>query len=147
MIFQTINWVRKTDIYKDHFLNISHLKPNFKQATLFSSHFILIATKKWKIYITRHWQNSGGKTLCPGNDKLLNFICKKEELPEQWMESIIINIYKKANKTYCSNYGGISPLSTTHTILSSIYLSRLARYVDEITGNHQCGVACTKSTT
>lgn len=38
-------------------------------------------------------------------------------------------------------------ISTTYTILSNIYISRLARYVDEITCNQQCGAACTKSTT
>jgi len=38
-------------------------------------------------------------------------------------------------------------ISTIHTILSNIYISRLARYVDEITGNQQYGAACTKSTT
>jgi len=38
-------------------------------------------------------------------------------------------------------------ISTTYTILSNIYISRLARYVYEITGNQQYGAACTKSTT
>ena len=37
-------------------------------------------------------------------------------------------------------------ISTTYTILSNICISRLARYVDEITGNQQYGVAGTKST-
>jgi hypothetical protein len=37
-------------------------------------------------------------------------------------------------------------ISTTYTILSNIYISRLARSVDEITGNQQYGAACTKST-
>jgi hypothetical protein len=38
-------------------------------------------------------------------------------------------------------------ISTTYTILSIIYISGLARNVDEITGNQQYGAACTKSTT
>lgn len=38
-------------------------------------------------------------------------------------------------------------ISTTYTILSNIYISGLARTVDEITGNQQYGAACTKSTT
>jgi len=38
-------------------------------------------------------------------------------------------------------------ISTTYTISFNICISRLARYVDEITGNQQYGAACTKSTT
>jgi len=38
-------------------------------------------------------------------------------------------------------------ISTTYTILSNICISRLARYVDGITGSRQYGAACTKSTT
>jgi hypothetical protein len=55
----------------------------------------------------------------------INSIWNKEELPEQWKESIILPIYEKGNKTDCSNYRGISLLSTTYKILSNILLSRL----------------------
>jgi hypothetical protein len=44
--------------------------------------------------------------------KLTNCIWSKEELPEQWKESVIVPIYKKGDKTDCSNYRGISLLST-----------------------------------
>ena len=36
--------------------------------------------------------------------KLVLAIWKKEMLPEQWKESIIVPIYKKGEKTNCSNY-------------------------------------------
>jgi hypothetical protein len=38
----------------------------------------------------------------------------------------------------CSNYRGISLLSTSYKILTNILLSRLIPYVDEIIGDHQC---------
>jgi hypothetical protein len=47
---------------------------------------------------------AGGKTLKSEIHKLINSIWDKEELPDQWKESIIIPIYKKGNKTDCSNY-------------------------------------------
>jgi hypothetical protein len=50
---------------------------------------------------------TGGNTLCSEIHKLINCIWKKEELPEQWKESIIVLIYKKGDKTDCSNYRGI----------------------------------------
>jgi len=57
--------------------------------------------------------------------KLIIFIWNKKELPEEWTESIVVPIYKKGDKTDCSNYRGISLLSTTYKILSNILLSRL----------------------
>jgi len=53
-----------------------------------------------------------------------------------WKESITVPIYKKGDKTDCSSYSymGISHLSTTYKILSSILLSRLTPYVEELLG-------------
>jgi hypothetical protein len=48
-------------------------------------------------------------------------------------------VYEKGNKMDCSNCRGISLFSTVHKIVSSILLSRLTPYVDEITADHQCG--------
>ena len=71
--------------------------------------------------------------------KLINSIWHKEELPEEGKEMIIVPTYKKGNKTDCSNYTGISHLSTTYKILSNILLSRLTPYVEEIIADHQSG--------
>jgi len=38
---------------------------------------------------------------------LLSFIWNKKELAEEWKESVIAPIYKKGDKTDCSNYRGI----------------------------------------
>jgi hypothetical protein len=79
--------------------------------------------------------------------KLINSIWNKEELPKQWNKSIIVPIYKKGDKTNCSNYRGISLLSTTYEILSNILLSRLTPYAEEIIWEHQCGFRRNRSTT
>jgi len=60
-------------------------------------------------------------------------------LPEECKESIIVPIYKKGDKTDCSNYRGISLLSAKYKILSNILLLRLTPYAAEIIGDHQCG--------
>jgi hypothetical protein len=45
-----------------------------------------------------------GETLCPEIHKLVCFIWNKEELPQQWKESIIVPICKKGDKPDCNNY-------------------------------------------
>jgi len=51
---------------------------------------------------------------------------------------IIVPIYKKGDKTECSNYRGISLLSTIYKILTNILLSRLTAHAEETIGDHQC---------
>jgi len=53
-------------------------------------------------------------------------------LPEEWMELIIVPIYKKGDKTDCNNYRGISLLPTAYKILSNILLSRLIQNAEEV---------------
>jgi hypothetical protein len=67
--------------------------------------------------------------------KLINCIWDKEELPEQWKESVTVPVYKKEDKADHSDYRGISLLSTTYKILSNI-LSRLTPYAEEIIEAH-----------
>jgi hypothetical protein len=81
---------------------------------------------------------AGGETLCSEVHKLICFICSKEEMSQQWKESITVPIYKKGDKTDCNNYQGISLLSTAYRILSTFLLARLTPYVNEIIGDHQC---------
>jgi hypothetical protein len=82
---------------------------------------------------------AGGKILLSAIHKLINSVWNKEELPDQWKESIIVPVHKKGDKTRCNNYRGISLLSTSYKILSNIFLSRLSPYVNEIVENDQCG--------
>jgi len=81
---------------------------------------------------------AGGRTIRPEIHKLIISIRNKEELPEEWKDSNTVPIYKKGNKTYCSNNGGISILSSTYKILSNILLSRLTPQAEEIIRDHQC---------
>jgi hypothetical protein len=40
--------------------------------------------------------------------ELINSIWNKEELPEDWKDSRIVPVYKKGDKTDCSNYTDMS---------------------------------------
>ena len=89
---------------------------------------------------------AGGRTIYLEIHKLIISIWKKEKLPEEWKESIILPIHKKGDKTDCNNYRGISLLPTSYKILSNILLSRLIPYAKEIIGDHQCGFRRNRST-
>jgi hypothetical protein len=89
---------------------------------------------------------AGGETLCSEIHKVICSVWNKEELPQQWKKSIIVPIYKKAVKTDCNNYRGISVLSTAYKILCNILLPRLPPYVNEVIGGHQCGSRRNRST-
>jgi hypothetical protein len=70
-------------------------------------------------------------------------------LPDQWKESIILPVHKKGEKTDCSNYRGISLLSTSYKIVSNILLSNLSTYmyIDKMIGDNKCGFRRNRSTT
>ncbi|KAJ4431826.1 hypothetical protein ANN_20431 [Periplaneta americana] len=55
-------------------------------------------------------------------------------------------IFKRGDKTNCGNFRGISLLLTSYNILSNILLRRLTPYVDDIIGDHQCGIRRNRST-
>jgi hypothetical protein len=73
---------------------------------------------------------AGGETLHSEIHKLICSIWNKEELPQQWKESIIVPIHKKDDKTDCNNDRGISFLSTAYRILFNILLVTLTPYVN-----------------
>jgi hypothetical protein len=41
---------------------------------------------------------AGGEILLPAIHKLINSVWKKEELPDQWKESIILPVHKKGDQ-------------------------------------------------
>jgi hypothetical protein len=90
---------------------------------------------------------TGGETLYSETYRLIFSIWNKEELPQQWKESIIVTIYKTGNETDCDNCRGISLLSTLYTILSNFLLARLNPHINEITGGQHCGFRQNRSTT
>jgi hypothetical protein len=89
----------------------------------------------------------GGRTIRSEIYKLIISVWNKEELSDEWQESIVVHIYKKGDKTDFSNYRGLSLLSTTYEILSNILLSRLTPYAGKIIGDHQCGFRRNRPTT
>jgi len=84
------------------------------------------------------FMKADGRTFCCAIHKHFISIGNKEDLPEEWKESIVVTIYKNGDKTDCNNYRCISLLPTTYKILSNILLSMLIPYAEEVIVDHQC---------
>ena len=97
------------------------------------------------VHIPVEMFKAGGRTIGLEIHKLVTSIWKKEKLPEELKESIIIIIHKKGDKTDWNNYRGISLLQTSYIILSNILLSKLIPFANEIIGDHQCGLRRNRS--
>jgi hypothetical protein len=89
---------------------------------------------------------AGSETLYSEIHGLICYIWSKEELPQQWKESIIVPIHKNGDKTGRNNYRGITLLSTAYKILSNIFLARLTPYVNGVIEDHECGFRRNRST-
>jgi hypothetical protein len=85
---------------------------------------------------------AGGEMLYSEIHKHICSVWNKEQLPQQWKESIIVPIPPD-----CNNYLGISLFINCLQHLSNILLARLTPYVNEIIGDHQCGFRLNRSTT
>jgi hypothetical protein len=69
----------------------------------------------------------------------MTLIQNKEELPDQWKESIIVPVHKMRDKADCDNYYRDITAMNFIKMLSNILLSWLCPYIDEIIGDHDCG--------
>ena len=62
-----------------------------------------------------------GRTIRSEIDKVTNYISNKEELSEEWKESIIVPNYENGDTTDCSNYRSISLLPATHKMFPTSF--------------------------
>jgi hypothetical protein len=57
---------------------------------------------------------AAGRTIRSDINKLIISVWNKEEMPEEWKQSITVPLYKKGDKTDCSNYTGTSLFPTVY---------------------------------
>lgn len=88
----------------------------------------------------------GGEILHKRIHRLILLIWENETIPNDWKESIIVPIHKKGDKRMCSNYRGISLISTTYKILANMVLERLKPIAEDNIGDYQCGFRRNRST-
>ena len=89
----------------------------------------------------------GGTALHAQLLKFYHICWTAKELPQQFIDALIIAIYKtKGDRSDCGNYRGISLLSTAGKILAKILLKRLQNIAEMILPESQCGFRRSRST-
>lgn len=79
---------------------------------------------------------------------ILENVWNGEEVPQTWKDAIIKVLYKKADRSNCNNYRGISLLSHAGKVLLKIVTTRLSDYCEthNILPEEQCGFRPRRST-
>ena len=71
--------------------------------------------------------------------ELFDMLWNGQDIPEDWSKDLICPVYKKGDKTECSNYRGISLMSHTFKVYERILEKRLRRYAEPKLGEWQSG--------
>ena len=78
--------------------------------------------------------------------KLILLIWNKEHLPTEGLQGIICPIYKKGERTMCSNYRPITLLTIAYKIFTNILNNRLSKIVESKLSDGQSGFRPKRST-
>jgi hypothetical protein len=85
--------------------------------------------------------------MCSEIHRFMRYFWIKEELPERWMVSVNVPVYKIGGKTDCSNYRGISLYHLSTTFESIILPLGSTLWLRKITAHYQREFVCNGSTT
>ena len=71
--------------------------------------------------------------------ELFNLALQAQKVPQDWKDSIIVNLFKKGSASKCTNYRGISLLSVIGKCLSHILIGRVVGVSDAHLLDNQFG--------
>lgn len=155
----------KTEVWAQHFEKLLKTEDDEQNGLLFESTIDQIPTEPSREEIeevTRNLANNkspgengisaellkeGGPTVMKFITNIIQEVWKQEKMPNCWNDAIICPIFKKGDKTLCSNYRGISLLDVTYKVLSKIIRTRLDVFSNEIIGEYQGGFRAGRGTT
>ena len=91
----------------------------------------------------------GGDQLLEKLTSLFTLCWSKGEVPGDLRDAVIVSLYKnKGEKSDCSNYRGVTLLSTAGKILARVLLDRLIPAIaEEVLPESQCGFRANRGTT
>lgn len=89
---------------------------------------------------------NGGNELLTRIHNIIVQIWKREMMPKEWKNGLLVPIFKKGDSTKCENYRGIMLLNTAYKILTSIIRQRIGKYSERRLGEYQQGFRKGRST-
>ena len=89
--------------------------------------------------ITAEMLKFGGSALIKWLHQIITIVWRTEQSPQDWKDSIIVNIFKKNDIKECGNYRGISLLSVPGKVYALILLDKLSARMEATVSENQAG--------
>ena len=90
---------------------------------------------------------SGGDKMIEMIHQLMSHYWEKGSVPQEWIDAVLISLYKSGGQDICGNFRGISLLSIISKVLARIHLSRLNTHiVPNGVSESQCGFRANRGT-
>lgn len=89
----------------------------------------------------------GGDRVIQEVHNIITEVWQEERIPQNWTEAVVTPIFKKGDKTSCTNYRGIALLNTAYKVLASLLKKKLDFYMEKVVGEYQAGFRQGRSTT
>ena len=89
---------------------------------------------------------AGGSQLTEQLFLLIQRFWTEEQIPADLRDALIVTLFKKGDKSLCSNYRGISLLSAVGKLFAKILLNRLTPLAEEVLSESQCGFRPSRGT-
>ena len=70
---------------------------------------------------------------------LMNHIWETQEIPDEWLDTLITPIYKSGDKLECKNYRGINLININIKILEQLIANRIRQKIEHKLQDSQCG--------
>ncbi|MEE8289810.1 MAG: reverse transcriptase family protein, partial [Nitrosomonadaceae bacterium] len=90
--------------------------------------------------LTAELLKSGGEAMITMLHTLMLHYWKMESVPQDWVDAILVSLYKSGQRDQCGNFRGISLLSIAGKVLARILLDRLNEHISPyVISESQCG--------
>lgn len=90
---------------------------------------------------------AGGDVLAMALTDLMSLVWQTEEVPQDWINSMLVTLPKKGDLSICDNWRGIALLDVVGKVVARVLQSRLQRIAEEVLPDSQCGFRRNRSCT